>query len=325
MGIYMFAMGVIIIYLGTALLRFLTKSLITYYYLSRINLLDSWYTEESLDDILTPQLKTHRENFIFYRILQGGINRLDKKSIEDKKNDRINAPDAPDPSISLNTHPDLKDTSNTATLESSFLTNSLNPATQEIDMNDIIKEPENPNPNLRATDVREKRYTDPANNPFAAPLLKIYRDLKSIKYEIPYIPQIIELLLLIVSILLLSILYLTVGIASQIECMLRNLITKSQANLNEASPIEKSAYAVTAGIYTLFWVPFWILLLPFSLLGWVWNKTGVFGIFVLAILIAAISYMVHSKQDMILDYLAKPNYGIEINLPRDTAVDQIQR
>lgn len=156
----------------------------------------------------------------------------------------------------------------------------------------------------------DKRYTSPNNNPFAAPVIKIVHEIKSIEYEVPYIPNIIELILLIISLLILSTLYITVGIISQIECMLKNLINKSQANMNEADAIERSAYAVTAGVYTLFWVPFWIVLLPFNVLGWLWNKAGNSGIFFLVIVLGVFSIAVYYNKDMIINYVSRYNFDL---------------
>ncbi len=107
----------------------------------------------------------------------------------------------------------------------------------------------------------------PSKNPFSVPLSNLFLSIRKVKFNFPYLPQIIELFVLSLSILVMAILYISIGITYQIEQTLNKLMVQSSSKIRECSMIEKSAYAVISIIYIVFWLPFWIILMPFNCFG----------------------------------------------------------
>lgn len=123
-------------------------------------------------------------------------------------------------------------------------------------------------------------------NPFHRPIRRLLGNLTSIQWQIPYLPQLIEFVVLLFVIIVTIALYLTVGIASQIASIFQSHMLEARREIKSGSLVEKSAYAVAGGIFVILWLPFWLLLLPFTLLGWIWKRFGYYGLIILAILLA---------------------------------------
>jgi hypothetical protein len=125
-------------------------------------------------------------------------------------------------------------------------------------------------------------------NPFRRPIRKFVSDIAGIQWQLPYFPQVVEVAVLLFVLVVTTILYLTIGIASQVSGIFQNLMLDARHQIKTGSLVEKSAYAVAAGIYLLLWLPFWILLLPFTILGWLWKHLGYFGLIVAVVVGLAI-------------------------------------
>ena len=63
--------------------------------------------------------------------------------------------------------------------------------------------------------------------------------------------------------------------------------------MRESNAVEKSAYALAAGIYLMLAAPFWLIILPFLLLGWLWKKCSWTGLVIYLLIIAGIVYGVY--------------------------------
>jgi len=59
---------------------------------------------------------------------------------------------------------------------------------------------------------------------------------------------------------------------TQAAGVFRGLILDTQKHLREGSTVERSAQAISIGIYSLLFLPFWTLQLPFSLVGSIWSS-----------------------------------------------------
>ena len=139
-------------------------------------------------------------------------------------------------------------------------------------------------------------------NPFRRPIRKFVSDIGGIQWQLPYFPQAIEVVVLLFVLVVTTILYLTVGIASQISGIFQSLMLDARHQIKTGGLIEKSAYAVAAGIYLLLWLPFWLLLLPFSILGWLWKHLGYFGL-VIAIVVGTVIYIAMVRTDAVKTFL----------------------
>ncbi|MCX7047314.1 MAG: hypothetical protein NTX50_17735 [Candidatus Sumerlaeota bacterium] len=112
------------------------------------------------------------------------------------------------------------------------------------------------------------------SNPYHAPITSFIAKLKAIRWEFPFIAQVIESIVYLIIVVLLAPLFLTVGIASQISQVLWRLIEEAQIHVKESTTIEKSAYAIATAVYFILFFPFWIVQLPFWFIGWIWEKAA---------------------------------------------------
>jgi hypothetical protein len=62
--------------------------------------------------------------------------------------------------------------------------------------------------------------------------------------------------------------------------------------------VNKSAFAVVSIGYIVFWLPFWIILLPFNLLVWTWRSSGLLSL----LLFVALIYAVVLSNNKIIDF-----------------------
>lgn len=127
-------------------------------------------------------------------------------------------------------------------------------------------------------------------NPFVSPIVKCYESLRNMTWGFPYLPQVIMVTVLALQIILFGFLLLTVGIASQISTMFRAQIEDSKQAMRTASNVEKSAYVMAIGIYFALIIPFWLVQMPFFILGWIWEHVRwiLYLLVVTAVIIAAI-------------------------------------
>jgi DNA-directed RNA polymerase subunit RPC12/RpoP len=109
-------------------------------------------------------------------------------------------------------------------------------------------------------------------NPYLRPIKHVVRQMKGVPFPFPYVPQIVQLIVLTSVLLLFAGLFITIGLVSQIAGVFRGLILDAQKHLREGSAVERSAQAVSIGIFSLLFVPFWLVQLPFSLIGSLWSS-----------------------------------------------------
>lgn len=126
-------------------------------------------------------------------------------------------------------------------------------------------------------------------NPFQRPLRRLFGRISDIQWQVPFFPQLIQVAVLGFVVLIIAALYLTIGIVSQIESIFMSLMLDSRHDIKSGSLVEKSAYAVAAGIFLLCWLPFFLVLLPFTLLGWIWNHLGYLGLALLTLVLALVA------------------------------------
>lgn len=145
-------------------------------------------------------------------------------------------------------------------------------------------------------------YIQPCN-PYRRPLLKFVEDIKGIAWEFPYVPQLVECLVLLIVFVITGVLFLTVGVAAQLASIFQGLLIDAKKQIVQGTLIEKSAYAVAAGIYILLWLPLFLLLLPFLMVGWIWDHFGYCGLVIIVMLIIAfcITYVYSGMAEYIIE------------------------
>ena len=125
-------------------------------------------------------------------------------------------------------------------------------------------------------------------NPYVRPITNIVRQMKAVPFPFPYVPQLVQLAVLASVLALFACLFITIGLVSQIAGVFRGLIFDAQKHLREGSPVERSAQAVSVGIYSLLFLPFWMIQLPFSLVGSLWSSHRLGALATLAFLLSIV-------------------------------------
>jgi len=111
-------------------------------------------------------------------------------------------------------------------------------------------------------------------NPFGKPILSSLSTLTQIGWKFPYIANLISVVITLVIVAILALLFISIGIATQISGMFVSLMAQASKDAREADAIEKSGYVVSIGIYFLLFLPFWLIQLPFQLIGWFWSMAN---------------------------------------------------
>ena len=121
--------------------------------------------------------------------------------------------------------------------------------------------------------------------------------MKGVPLPFPYLPQLLQLAVLTSVLALFGILFITIGVVTQAAGVFRGLILETQKHLREGSTVERSAQAISIGIYSLLLLPFWMIQFPFSLLGSIWSSRRLSALLTLTLLLAvAYALMAYSHQ-----------------------------
>jgi hypothetical protein len=139
-----------------------------------------------------------------------------------------------------------------------------------------------------------------AANPYSRPIGKICGQIGSVPWTFPFFPQLIQLAVLALVLCLFGILYITIGIVSQIKDVFHGLILDAQEQMREGSAVERSAQAVSIGVYSLLMLPFWLIQLPFQLIGSLWSSSR-FGTVVVIVVIVGGIYALRAFWPQITD------------------------
>ena len=126
------------------------------------------------------------------------------------------------------------------------------------------------------------------SNPYTRPISTILRQMRAVPIGFPYFPQLIQIVVLSVVVAILAVLFVTVGLAAQVCGVFEGLILDAHKQMREGSAVEKSAQAISIGLYLLFILPFWIVQFPFSLIGSLWSNYRFGSFIILLILCGAI-------------------------------------
>lgn len=130
---------------------------------------------------------------------------------------------------------------------------------------------------------KDSSYGKKGDNPFQSPIVSQMKLIGEINWEFPYLPSLIKLCVLLVSICVSSLLFITIGIIYQIEFNLRLMIGEYDKKTPD-DLVEKSGHFIVIGIFALFWIPFFLVLLPFYILGYGWKTLGFKGFLLIALL-----------------------------------------
>lgn len=136
---------------------------------------------------------------------------------------------------------------------------------------------------------------DIAPNPYLEPLKKFLHDLKVTRWTFPYLVQIMHSIITIFLLIILLILYVTIGIISQISNSFWDLISGFSQKMSFSNPIESSFYALSATLYFILFLPFFIIQSPIWASGWFASKIG-FRPFIIILVLATVSLGIYHFQ-----------------------------
>lgn len=106
------------------------------------------------------------------------------------------------------------------------------------------------------------------NNPFGAGILSVLRQLQAQKWEPPFLTNVVTSFALIVAICILSLLYPTIGLFTQLTATFLRLIRETFVEMKPKPPVEKVGHAVAIGVYATCVLVFGVFTLPFYLIGY---------------------------------------------------------
>lgn len=125
-----------------------------------------------------------------------------------------------------------------------------------------------------------------SNNPFYQPISRCWEILRSVRWEFPFFPAFITSLITAFILGLLAILFMTVGVASMTRASFWAMMEEARGHLRKATSMEeKSGHAIAIGIYSLIYLPLWLIHLPFLLLGMLWDRIGIYTLAPIALLV----------------------------------------
>lgn len=108
-------------------------------------------------------------------------------------------------------------------------------------------------------------------NPYAGPIRTISSQLGKIEWRFPFLTQTLVFLVSCLILVILTLLYITLGLVAQVSSIFSHLIQQARLEMRGKPAIEKTGYIVAIGIYFAIWAPLWIVQLPFFTLGWLWE------------------------------------------------------
>lgn len=142
-------------------------------------------------------------------------------------------------------------------------------------------------------------------NPYAEPLKKLLQDLKETKWKFPYLLQIVHGIFSLIFLLLLIVLYLTVGFVSQVSNSFWDVIVGLGNRMSFSNPLSSLFYAISATVYFVFFLPFFILQTPFWVSGWLSSKIGLKPLIVLILTLLTAAYMYYYQPELTSETIQK--------------------
>ena len=137
------------------------------------------------------------------------------------------------------------------------------------------------------------------SNPYLRPIHMIARQIKAVPFPFPYLPQVIQLSVLVLVLGIFAFLFITIGLVSQIAGVLKGLILDARRHLQEGAAVERSAQAISIAIYAGLWLPFWLIQLPFSFIGSLWTVHRFGALVTVAVFLAVVDAMVFYSSQII--------------------------
>lgn len=92
-------------------------------------------------------------------------------------------------------------------------------------------------------------------NPYFGPIEHIASQLGEIEWRFPFLAQVLVCITSCLVLLILVILYSTVGLISQITSIFSYLIQQARQDMQDKPTIEQTGFLGAIGIYFLLWVP----------------------------------------------------------------------
>ena len=140
-------------------------------------------------------------------------------------------------------------------------------------------------------------------NPFTGPIASQVNKIRGISWEMPYLPQLIQFVVQSLVLVVFCLLYCSIGIVFNCYSIFAMLLAGTRTDFRNSNDlVGKSAYALMAGIYLILAAPCWLIVMPFMLLGWLWDRISWIGLVVYAVLIGLLVFA-FVNQDAIIKYL----------------------
>jgi uncharacterized paraquat-inducible protein A len=105
-------------------------------------------------------------------------------------------------------------------------------------------------------------------NPFGRGIQTVWRQTAGMRWEAPYLHNVVSLVVFVLVLVVLFALYPTIGLAVHLTLVFSVLIRQSADDMAARPVVEKMGQGVAIGIYAVFYCVFGAVALPFFVLGW---------------------------------------------------------
>lgn len=112
-------------------------------------------------------------------------------------------------------------------------------------------------------------------NPLGQSIVSVGRRLIGQSWELPYLANLVTSLALILTILLLVLLYPTIGLSMQLAQTFLQLIKETFVEMKPRLAVEKIGHGVAIAVYSVCLVVFGVITLPFYMIAYLLEWIGV--------------------------------------------------
>lgn len=125
-------------------------------------------------------------------------------------------------------------------------------------------------------------------NPYYGPIKNTLSQLGEIEWRFPFLTQALVFIVSCIVLLILAVLYITVGFVAQVSSIFWRLIRQARHDMQGKPTIEKTGFIVAIGIYSVIWAPLWLIQLPLFIVGWIWERLGFFTLIVVVLVVGIV-------------------------------------
>lgn len=111
-------------------------------------------------------------------------------------------------------------------------------------------------------------------NPIGSSIGAVIRRLRSQRWELPYLANLVTSLVLLITLCLLIVLYPTIGLSMQLTMTFWHLIKETFLEMKPRPAVEKVGHGVAIGVYSVCLTAFGLITIPFYIIAYLLEWLG---------------------------------------------------